>query len=232
MSFIGGNLAQKVKQIIIGELRYYFQNVSQMGMPGNPITMPIIRESFGLTVRQYPIITVKILHEESKNLGIGRDFVEDVKSDDQLVGQKYLPGTENFKVPVPYKRRVIAERYGYMADITFNLQIWGDTTAVRNRVVDETIAALRYFQRESMLETYGVQLMRASMGEETDYPLDEAQKVYVANINLVVNAEAYFDQGVDSVTAVNAYEMKGPNNPSPNQPPYIVEGDDPERGSY
>lgn len=231
MTYIGGNLAQKVKSIIIGELRFYFQNVSKMGNPGDPVTMPIIRESFGITMRQYPIITVKVLHEESKNLGIGRDFVEDVYSDDQQVGQKYLPGTEDFKNPVPYKPRVIAERYGYMADITFNLQIWGDTTAVRNRVVDETVAALRYFQRESMLDQFGIQLMRASMGEETDYPLDEAQKVYVANINLVVNAEAYFDYSVTSITKVNTYRMSGPTNPSPHQQPYIVEGNDPEQST-
>jgi hypothetical protein len=231
MIVVAGNLAQRTKQIIIGELRFYFQSVSQMGLPGNPIKMPIVRESFGVVIRQYPIIAVKILHEEPKNLGIGRDFVEDVMSDDQLVGQKYLPGTENFKYPVPYKRRVIAERYGYMADITFNLQVWGDTTAVRNDVVDEVVAAFKYFQRQSLLDIHGIQLMRISMGEETDFPLDESQKIYVANINLVVNAEVYFDEDVTSIIGVNTYSFNGPVNPSPNQPAYIIEGDYPELGA-
>jgi len=227
---VSENLAQRVKQLLIAELRYYFQNVSQFGFPDSPISMPIVREAYGLDIRQYPIIIIKILHEESKNLGIGRDFVEDVLSDDQLVGQEDLPGTEHWKKPIPYKRRTISERFGYMADVTFNLQVWGDTTAVRNRTVDEIFAALRYYQRQSLLDS-GVQIMRLSMGEETDYPLDLKQKIYIANMNLVVNAELYFENPVNSITAVKVYKVTtnpygkvGPST-SPDQPSYIVEDD-------
>lgn len=222
MAYVSENLAQRVKQLIIGELRYYFQNVSQFGFPGNPIQMPIIREAYGLNIRQYPIIIVKILHEETKNMGIGRDFVEDVESDDQLVGQSILPGTEAFPTPVPYMKRTIAERFGYMSDITFNLQIWGDNTPTRNRTVDEVFSALRYYQRESLLNN-GVQLMRLSMGEESDYPLNKTEKIYIANINLVVNAELYFDSPVNSITRVNSYKMTKPLIPNPHQPPYIIQ---------
>ena len=96
MTYVGSSLGQRVKQLVIGELKYYYQNVSQFGFPGSPVKMPVIREAFSLATRIYPVIVVKILHDESKNLGIGRDFVQDVWSDDQEVGQKYLPGTENF----------------------------------------------------------------------------------------------------------------------------------------
>jgi hypothetical protein len=219
--YVGNNLAQKVKQILINELRYYFQSVSQFGFPSSPIKMPIIREAFSLTSRLYPAIIIKILHEETRNISIGRDYAEDVFSDDQLVGQKYLPGTEDFKVPVPYRRRVVAERYGYMSDITFNIQVMADTTPVRNKTVDEICAALRYYQRESML-TNGIQMTRLSMGEETDYPLNASEKIYIANLNFVVNAELYFDNKVNSVTAVNTYKFKT-NSVNPHMEPYILQ---------
>jgi len=222
--YVSENLAQKTKKILIQELRYYFQNISQFGFPGNPIKMPIIREAFGLTVRQYPIIVIKILHEETKNLGIGRDFVQDVFSDDQLIGQEYLPGTENFTKPVKYKPRVVAERYGYMSDITFNLQVVCDTTPVRNRVVDECKAALRFYRRESMLNK-GLQLMKISEGEETDFPLNQSQKVYISNINLIINAELYVDHTVASITKINPYGVRKVNL-SPHTPEYIVQQDD------
>ena len=91
-----------------------------------------------------------------------------------------------------------------MADITFNLQVLADTTPVRNRTVDELCSAIRFYQRESLLRN-GIQLMRLSMGEETDYPLNASEKIFVANLNCVVNAELYFDNKVASITKVNYY---------------------------
>lgn len=228
-NYIGNNLAQRTKETVIRELRDYFQNTSQFGFPGPDgsepvIKTPIIREAYGYNIRQYPLIVVKILHEETRNLGIGRDFVEDVVSDDQRVYEEYLPGTENFTEPVPYKRRVIAERYGYMSDIFFNLQVWGDTTQVRNQTVDEVIGALRTWRRESFLNQ-GIQILKLSTGEETDYPLDNHQKIYISNINFEVNAELYYDIKVGSITKVNAYRRIAPVNLSPDQPKFIDQSD-------
>jgi hypothetical protein len=222
MIYTPNSLAQRAKQLLIGELRYYFKNVSAFGFGVSPIKMPIVREAFSLETRVYPLIVVKILHEESKNLGIGDDFVQDVWSDDQLVGQKYLPGTENFKYPVPYRRRVIAERWGYMADVTFNIQIMGDTVPVRNRVVEEVINAIRFYQRKS-LQDNGIQLMRISQGEETDYPLNKSEKIYIANLNCVVNAEMYFDQKVASVTSVHVVGDNKPSAKNPHMDPNILQ---------
>jgi len=227
-NYVNNNLAQRTKAVVIRELRDYFQNISDFGFPAPDgsqpiIKMPIIREAYGYNIRQYPLIVVKIVHEQSKNLGIGQDYVEDVISDDQLVSQQILPGTENFYEPVPYKRRVIAERYGMMSDITFNIQVWGDTTQVRNYTVDEVIGALRYWKRQSFLNQ-GIQLLSVNSGEETDYPLNDHDKVYISNINYQVNAELYWDKKVMSITKVNSYH-KNIINLNPDQPPYIDESD-------
>lgn len=225
-NYVNNNLAQRTKAVVIRELRDYFQNISSFGFPAPDgsqpiIKMPIIRESYGYNIRQYPLIVVKIVHEQSKNLGIGQDYVEDVISDDQIVSQQFLPGTENFHEPVPYKKRVVAERFGMMSDITFNIQVWGDTTQVRNYTVDEVIGALRYWKRQSFLNQ-GIQLLSVGSGEETDYPLNDHDKSYMANINYKVNAELYWDREVMSITKVNSYH-KDIINLSPDQPPYIDE---------
>ena len=60
-------------------------------------------------------------------------------------------GTEHKPHPVPYRKRVIAERYGYLADVTFQLQVWGDNTPVRNRMVDEITSAFLRFRKNALL---------------------------------------------------------------------------------
>jgi len=215
------SMGQKVKEIIISELRLYFQNVSQFGFPGSNVQMPIIREAYGIDLRSYPAVFVKILSANAQPLGIGQDFVQTVFSDDQHVGQKYLPHTENFITPVPYRNRAIALRYGYMMDISFNLEVWADRTPVRNRIVDEIVSAFRHYQREHLLEQ-GIVLISLNEGAESDFPLNDTEMVFIANINLNVNAELYFDERVASVTAVSARVNKNITT-SPDQPSYIDE---------
>jgi len=215
------SMGQKVKEIIISELRLYFQNVSQFGFPGSNVQMPIIREAYGIDLRSYPAVFVKILSANAQPLGIGQDFVQTVFSDDQHVGQKYLPHTENFITPVPYRNRAIALRYGYMMDISFNLEVWADRTPVRNRIVDEIVSAFRHYQRERLLEQ-GIVLISLNEGAESDFPLNDTEMVFIANINLNVNAELYFDERVASVTAVSARVNKNITT-SPDQPSYIDE---------
>lgn len=216
-----GNLAQRVKETIILTLQYYFQNVSDFGFPDNPIKEPIISEAFPLELRQYPAIMIKILNESRMKMSIGQDFIEDVLSDDQQPNQQWLPGTEVFKRPVPYRRRVVAERFGLMTRVTFNLQVWGDTTPVRNAVSDQVFDAFEIFMREPLLSR-GIELEDISAGEETDYPLDDIRKIYIQNINLTVNAEMYFDKPVGYVTAVNTREYHN-LLVHPDQPSYILE---------
>ena len=45
------SLGQRVKEIIISELRYYFQTTSQFGTPGSTVKMPVIREAYGVDLR-------------------------------------------------------------------------------------------------------------------------------------------------------------------------------------
>lgn len=215
------SIGQRVKEIIIGELRDYFRNVSEFGFPNSPVKMPLIRESYGVDIRNYPAVFIKILHTNKQRLGIGQDYAQDVWSDDQTIFQEYLPGTEN-TTQIPYKPRVIAERWGYMADITFQLQVWGDTTPIRNRMVDEIFAAFQRYQRQSLMNK-GIILLDLSEGEESDYPLDDTIHIFIANINLTVNAELYFDEPVQSVIAVSVTTATLPDNINPDQPSYVVE---------
>lgn len=214
------SIGQRVKEIIIQELRDYFRNVSQFGFPGSTVKMPVIREAYGMDIRSYPSIFIKINHVNPQPMSIGQDFVQDVWSDDQTIYQEFLPGTETFATPVPYRRRVIAKRWGFMGDISFSLQVWGDTTPIRNRVVDETIAAFKFYQRQSLLNQ-GIVLMSIAEGEESDYPLNDTEYVYIANINLTVNAELYFDEPVASITAVNVIGRLDSVNVNQDEPTYI-----------
>lgn len=118
------SLGQKTKEAIIEELRIYFQTISQFGTPQSTIKMPMIREAYGDDLRNYPAVFIKILSSRTTSLGISEGFVQDVKSDDQEMYQVYLPGTEYKSHPIPYRKRVISERYGYLADVTFQLQVW------------------------------------------------------------------------------------------------------------
>ena len=216
------SIGQRAKIIVIDELRNYFQNISTFGFPGSNVKMPIVRETYGRDLRAYPAVFIKVLNVNRIPLGIGMDYVQDVWSDDQLMGQQYLPGTENFTEPVPYRRRVIAERTGFMADVTFSLQVWADTTPVRNRLVDECMAAFQKFQRKRLMNR-GLVLVNLSEGEEGDYPLNDTEHIFIANISLTVNAELYFDEPVSSITAINASTQWGPENPYPDTPPYILQ---------
>lgn len=198
------SLTQKTREYLIEELRFYYQLVSNFGSPQSVIQMPMIRSAYGADINVYPIIFFKLRSSENVSLGIGKGFVKDVFSDDQSVGQKYLPGTEYDKNPKPYRRRAIAERKGYMADITFELEVWGDTPVVRDRVVDETVSAFMHYQRERLLEK-GIQILKINEGSEAIYPLDSPSNVvYVASIFLSVNAEIYFDNTVASITGLDA----------------------------
>lgn len=201
------SLGQRVKDILIDSLRDYFQNISQFGFPGSSIAMPIIREAYSQDLRSWPAIFIKITHVAENPMSIGQDFVKDVWSDDQTTFDKYLPHTENFENPVSYRPRVIAERYGRMADVSINIQVWGDTVPVRNKVVDEVLAALWRYERQSLLDE-GIILSSLSEGEETDFPINDTEQMYIANINLTVNAELYIDVPVQSVTAVNVRNNK------------------------
>ena len=182
--------------------------------------MPMIREAYGSDLRNYPAVFIKILSSRVEPLGLGQGFVQDVWSDDQELYQIYLPGTEAFKNPVPYQRRVIAERYGYLSDVTFQLQVWGDTTPVRNRMVDEITSAFIRFQRERLLEK-GIVIVSLNEGEESDFPLNDTTHIYLANITLVVNAELYFDYPVPSITGVTIFSRLDENT-VPDQPAYIL----------
>jgi hypothetical protein len=217
------SLGQRTKEIIIEELRYYFQVISQFGTPNSTVKMPIIREAYGVDLRNYPAVFVKILSSRTTSLGINKGFVQDVFSDDQEVYQQYLPGTEHKKKPKTYRPRVIAERYGYLADVTFQMQVWADTTPVRNRMVDEITAAFQRFQKESLL-IKGIIVERIDEGEESDFPLNDTTHIFVANITLAVNAELYFDYPVTSITGINEIAKYAPN-PNPDQPNYIWQGD-------
>jgi len=218
------SLGTKTKEEIIQELRYYFQTVSNFGSPGSTIQMPLIREAWGIDVRSWPLITVKILSSRTQTLGIGGGFVQDVFSDDQTIYQQYLPGTEHQPKPKPYRQRVIAERYGYLSDITFQLQVFASKTPVRNRVVDEITAALMRYQKTRLLKK-GIVVTSVDEGEEFDFPLDDTTHIFCANITLVVNAELYFDYPVASVIGINVTSRIGPENPNPDQPNYIEQID-------
>ena len=219
-----GDIGQKTKEIIIESLNYYFLNISQIGFPGSNVQSPIIREVFGMDIRNYPAIFVRILNEKPLPISIGQDYVRDVWSEDQTAWQKFLPGTENDLHPKPYCPRVIAQRYGYMSDITFNLQVWGDTTVVRNRIVDEIKRAFKQGGdgtiRNSLLNT-GIVLLSISEGEEMDLPLNDTTKIFIANINLEVNAEIYFDTPVTSITG-STVQVNPPVNTSPDAINYII----------
>jgi len=215
------SLGQKTKEVIIEELRYYFQVVSKFGTPSSTVKMPMIREAYGTDLRNYPAVFIKILSSRTQSMGINQGFVQDVWSDDQEIYQVYLPGTESDSTPKSYRRRVIAERYGYMSDISFQLQIWGDNTPVRNRMVDEVTSAFLRYQKERLLEK-GIVIISLDEGEESDFPLNDTTHIFVANITLVVNAELYFDYPVASVTDVSVVSQLTPN-PNPDQPSYILE---------
>jgi len=215
------SLGQRTKEIIIEELRYYFQVISQFGTPGSTVKMPVIREAYGSDLRNYPAVFIKIISSRTQSLGIGEGFVQDVWSDDQEIYQVYLPGTEFDKNPKPYQRRVIAERYGYLSDVTFQMQVWGDNTPVRNRMVDEITAAFLRFRRESLMSK-GIVITSMDEGEEADFPLNDTTQIYIANITLSVNAELYFDYPVASITGVSVTSSFEANNISPDQPPYIA----------
>jgi hypothetical protein len=216
------SIGQRTKIIIIDELRNYFQNVSTFGFPGSNVKMPIIRETYGRDLRAYPAVFIKIVSVNRIPLGINQDYVQDVMSDDQLVGQQYLPGTENFTNPVPYRRRVIAERTGFMANVTLSLQVWADTTPVRNRLVDECIAAFQKFQRQRLMDR-GLIFETINEGEEADYPLNDTEHIFIANISLTVNAELYFDTPVSSITKISGVIVAGTDDPYPDTPPYILQ---------
>lgn len=220
MSNYRESIGQKTKESVILALRHYFQVISDFGTPGSTIKMPFIREAYGNSVRNYPAVFVKITSCRTQTLGIGKGFVQDVWSDDQQVFQEVLPGTENFSKPVPYKNRVIAERFGYLADVTFNLQVWGDNTYIRNRMVDELLAAFERYEKQSLMDQ-GIIIVSANQGEESDFPLNETTHIYVANITLTVNAELYFDYAVPSITGIQV-KAKPTATPNPDQPPYIV----------
>lgn len=213
------SIGQRTKEVIIQELRYYFQTVSSFNGPG-VVQTPVIREAYGVDLRNYPAVFVKIINTREKTLGLGNGFVGWVWSDDQEGNQQYLPGTENLQFPVAYKPRAIAQRFGYMADITFQLQVWGDTVVVRNRIVDEIKAAFQTFQKIS-LEQQGIVVVDMSEGEEQDFPLNDTTHIFVANISLVVNAELYFDFPVSSITQVEVYQSNIP--PYPDLSPYIIQ---------
>src|ERR1700733_15051363 len=133
------SLSQYAKECVIEELQYYFADISLFGAPGNPVKAPVIREVYSTDIRTFPIVFIKILNEKTQTLGLNKGFVGDIKSDNQLVGQEFLPGTEAYTNPVPYKPYVQAERYGYMSDVTMSLQIWSDTVDSKNHIADETI---------------------------------------------------------------------------------------------
>lgn len=217
------SLGQKTKESVIEELRYYFQMVSNFGSPGSTISMPLIREAYGTDIRNWPAVFVKILSSRTQTLGLGGGFVQDVWSDDQTIYQQYLPGTENKPKPKAYQRRVIAERYGYLSDISFQLQVWASKTPVRNRMVDEITAAFMRYQKERLLKK-GIAIVSVDEGEESDFPLNDTTHIFVANITLVVNAELYFDYPVSSITDVNVKSGFNPN-PNPDQPYYIEQID-------
>lgn len=218
------SLEQKTKENIIQTLQFYFQNISQLGFPGSNTKTPVIREVYSDDLRIYPAIFIKTLSTKSIPMGIGQDHCGDVWSQDQTLNQIYLPGTEN-DLQIPYTPRVIAQRYGRMADITFNLQIWGDTVIIRNRVSDEV---MRMFiqggpntMRDRLLKK-GIVLVNISGGEEMDLPLNDTDKVFIANINLVVNAELYFDVPVPSITGVEILQGNYQNT-TPDLPPNVVQ---------
>ena len=196
------SLGQITKENVILALRHYFQVTSDFGTINSTIKAPFIREAYGQSVRNYPAIFVKIVNCSTTPLGIGKNFVKDVMSDDQQVAQEFLPGTEHWQKPVAYKRRVIAERYGTMANIQFNLEIWGDNTYVRNNLVDQTIAAFDRFEKQNLMDK-GILIVSISEGQESDFPLNDSEHIYTANISLTVNAEKYYDLPVASITAVD-----------------------------
>ena len=195
-------IGQRTKDILIDQLRYYFSNISLFGNPSNPIKMPMVKETYALDMREYPCVLVNISHSSKINCSIGQDYCEDVFSDDQQVGQIYLPGTENFTTPVPYKPRAIAERYVICADIGFNLKVIGSSTVIRNRVAGETQAACARHRRQALLDN-GIQILKCDEGPEGELQINGTEKLFIANISLVVNAESYFDYPVSYITAVN-----------------------------
>ena len=220
------SLGQYSKEQIIQNLRYYFQVISQFGTPNSTVKMPVIRESYGDDLRNYPAVFVKILSSRTQSLGLNRGFVQDVFSDDQEIFQQYLPGTEKDKYPKKYRPRVIAERFGYLADITFSLQVWADTTPVRNRMIDEITAAFLRFQTENLMSK-GITIVSLSEGEESDFPLNDTTKIYIANITLVVNAELYFDYPVPSVTEFSVITRTDVSQINPDQTNILTSSDEP-----
>jgi hypothetical protein len=68
----------------------------------------------------------------------------------------------------------------------------------------------------------GIVLVSISEGEESDYPLDDTIHIYIANLNLTVNAELYFDVPCNSITGVNVQLSKNIDK-SPDEPSYILE---------
>lgn len=218
------SITQKTRENLIEELRYYYQLISNFGSPiPGGIKMPIIRSAYGADIRYYPILFFKLRSSKNISLGIGRGFVQDVWSDDQKAGQIYLPGTEFKKNPKPYRNRVIAERRGYMADITFEIEIWADTPVVRDRIADETVAAFQYYQKERLLAK-GIHISSIDEGSENIYPLDSPSNVvYTSSIFMTVNAESYYDVGVPSITGVSSKSVIRPFNILPDLDPTTIQ---------
>lgn len=223
---------QFTKETIIEELKFYFNNVSQFGFPGNPVKAPVIRESYSTNIRVYPCIFLKTLNEHTQTLGLNKGFVGDVFSDDQTMSQQFLPGTENYAPPntgqypvqVPYMRRVIAERYGHLSDITLNLQVWDESRDVTNRITDEAIAALQRYRKES-LQKAGIIVAGVSAGEDFDIPLNDTTHVFVSNIRLDVSIALYFDYPCSHITAIQPVASYQ-GNTSPDIPSYIIQTQD------
>jgi len=216
------SLGQYTKEKLILALRHYFHEISDFGFPDSPIKSVFIREAYGKSIRNYPCIFVKIVNSKPQTLGIGKGFVGNVYSDDQLAYQKYLPGTENSYHKIPYRKRIIAHRYGYLADITFKLEVWGDTKYARNQIADSVVAALETYEKQKLMND-GIVLVSISENSENDFPLDDTQHVYTTDIMVTVNSQLMIDYPVVSITGVHVIQNFVPSNVDPDFNPAIVD---------
>ena len=183
-------LRYNVKNEIIYAIRHYFENYSEFKKDNSNIQIPAIYDEIPLINRTYPNVIIKNTGGQDIPLGLDRDFIEDVWSDD-------------LEIP-----RVIAERRGYAENIGFQLQVQGDTTPVRDRMVDNIIAALKFIERQYLLNR-GIRILTVSPGGDTLIPLDTTRAIYQTTISITVYAEQVYDTLVDAITAVTVLEKHG-----------------------
>lgn len=90
-------------------------------------------------------------------------------------------------------------------------------------MVDEITSAFLRFRKNALLNR-GIVITSLDEGEESDFPLNDTTKIYLANITLGVNAEIYFDYPVPSITGITSITQISANNTNPDQPNYIIQG--------